>query len=225
MLIVFSGLDGAGKSTQITHLIEYLSEKGCATQYFWSRGGYTPLFSHMKDWSRKLTRGRALPVSGHNSERTKAFSRSRTRKSWLIIAILDLILVYGFYLRLLQSLGKIVVCDRYLWDTLIDFRLNFPEEHVETWFLWRVLVKITPVPDVAFLLLIPVEESGRRSKLKYEPFPDTPEVLAKRLAMYRQLAQAGYWHEMNGLRPMNELIQEIQQEVNMQFIKNRQTAT
>ncbi|HRW97899.1 MAG TPA: hypothetical protein P5280_00345, partial [Cyclobacteriaceae bacterium] len=221
--IVFSGLDGAGKSTQISYLVDYLSQNGHRTQYFWSRGGYTPIFSILKVGLRKLSRGRALPSPGHSSGRTKAFSRPLVRKSWLTIAVLDLILVYGIYLRLIQSSGRVVVCDRYLWDTLIDFRLNFPEETIETWLIWRILVKITPIPDVAFLLLIPVEESVRRSKLKFEPFPDAPEVLARRLEMYRQFIEDGYGHELDGLRSKNDLIQEIQKIVDIHFIKDSQT--
>jgi thymidylate kinase len=224
MLIVFSGLDGAGKSTQIAHLIEYLSQNGHRPQYFWSRGGYTPIFSILKGSLRKLSSGRALPPPGHSSGRTKAFSRPLVRKLWLTIAILDLMLMYGICLRLIQLLGRVVICDRYLWDTLIDFRLNFPEESMETWLVWRMLVQVTPVPDVAFLLLTPVQESVRRSKLKFEPFPDAPEVLARRLDMYRQFIEEGYGYELDGLRPKSDLIQEIQEIVAIQFSKSSKTA-
>tara|TARA_B100001971_G_C17974441_1_gene424085 strand:- start:38 stop:184 length:147 start_codon:yes stop_codon:yes gene_type:complete len=40
-IIVFSGLDCSGKSTQIEFLDEIFSKKGQKSLVFWSRGGYT----------------------------------------------------------------------------------------------------------------------------------------------------------------------------------------
>ena len=40
-MIVFSGLDGAGKSTQIELLKFYFKNSGVPVISFWSRGGYT----------------------------------------------------------------------------------------------------------------------------------------------------------------------------------------
>ncbi len=53
----------------------------------------------------------------------------------------------------IYDIRRCEICDRYLDDTRIDFALNFPEEHVETWWLWRFAVRFAPQPDVAFLHL------------------------------------------------------------------------
>ena len=63
--------------------------------------------------------------------------------------------------------------------------------------MWRFLAWVTPRPAAAFLLLIPVEESQRRSQLKDEPFPDSPEVLAQRLAAYRSRPEFEGWLEID----------------------------
>ena len=47
-IIVFSGTDGSGKTTQIKLLINELKKKGFSTKYLWARGGYTPLFLGLK---------------------------------------------------------------------------------------------------------------------------------------------------------------------------------
>ena len=47
---------------------------------------------------------------------------------------------------------------------------------------------MTPEPNHAFMLLIPVEESMRRSQLKNEPFPDSEESLMERLAHYQSVS-------------------------------------
>lgn len=122
---------------------------------------------------------------------------------------MDLALVYGIQVSWWRWRGKSIICDRYLWDTLVDFRLNFPQEHVEDWLLWRVLAWVTPRPDLALLILVPVEESLRRSDRKGEPFRDSPEALANRLAEYERLAEDGHWLVLEGRRPVDDLANEI----------------
>ena len=48
MIVVFSGTDGSGKSTQIKILINEFRKQGFRAKYIWARGGYTPLFSALK---------------------------------------------------------------------------------------------------------------------------------------------------------------------------------
>jgi dTMP kinase len=209
VLIVFSGLDGAGKSTQIELLLERLRQNGQRPHYLWTRGGYTPLFERLKVLLRKLP-GRVVPPSGYTPQRAQAFGKGWVRRLWLSAALLDLLWVYAVKVRWWRWRGQIVVCDRYLWDTLIDFRMNFPQEHIERSLLWRCLARLAPKPDAAFLLLVPVEESVRRSDVKGEPFRDTFEVLAQRLAHYQALAdETGAWHVLDGQRPIDELTAEI----------------
>jgi dTMP kinase len=208
ILITFSGLDGAGKSTQIQLLMEYLRQNGQEPVYVWTRGGYTPFFETIKGLVRRLA-GQALPPSGSNPHRTQAFRKWWVRRLWLILALLDILWVYGVQVRWWQWCGCTVICDRYLWDTLVDFRLSFPQENVEQWLLWRWLRHATPKPQAAFLLLVPVEESVRRSDIKGEPFRDPPHVLAQRLAQYQGLAQTGHWHVLDGRCPIRELAAEV----------------
>lgn len=219
-IVVFSGLDGAGKSTQIDLLQRYLDEQGQATIYLWTRGGYTRLFLVLKDIARWASRGKVVPTSGHSGQRTQAFRRPLIRRLWLVLAILDLSLVYIAQLRWWRSRGKFVLCDRYLWDTLLDFQLNFPQEQVERWWLWRLLQYLAPRPDAAFLLTIPVAESLRRSQLKQEPFPDTPDTLHRRYHLYQQFVTQKHWLVLNGLRPTHELANEIRATIGLAALQS-----
>lgn len=184
-IIVFSGMDGAGKSTQIDSLQTALLAAGRRPVTLWSRGGYTPGISLIKSLMRRGSAGTVVPESGPSDSRTQAFERPLVRRTWLSLAIMDLMLLYGVWVRIQKWTGRDVICDRYLEDTALDFQINFPQESVSTWWLWRMLEFVCPRPDHTFLLLISVEESQRRSKLKNEPFPDSAEVLATRLAAYR----------------------------------------
>ena len=49
-----------------------------------------------------------------------------------------------------------------------------------------MLIYFAKVPEKHFLLIIPVEESLRRSKEKQEPFPDSYDILKKRLKFYNE---------------------------------------
>jgi len=209
-LIVFSGLDGAGKSTQIKFLVQYLHSRGRLTKFIWTRGGYTSLFNGLKNLLRKLMGGR-VPPSGRNEKRKQVMRSKRVQKLWLVIALFDLLRVYTFQIRFWLWSGKIVICDRYLIDTLIDFKINFKDQNVEQWFLCKLLLWTSPQPDISFLMLIPVEEALKRSEQKDEPFPDSPEILAKRLGRYKELLDDKNWTILDGLKSKEELTFEIKQ--------------
>lgn len=183
MFIVFSGLDCAGKSTQINLLTEYLGEKEKTYQVIWSRGGYTKGMKWVKYILRKFSFNN-IPKSGLSRERETQFNRIYIRKIWLFLSILDLMILYCFYFRLKSLTGVNVIADRYVEDTAIDFKINFPNEKVEAWLMWKFLEWFAPRPDKHYIALIPVKESLKRSKQKEEPFPDTEEVLKFRKELY-----------------------------------------
>jgi thymidylate kinase len=207
-LITFGGLDGAGKSTQIALLTDYLKKNGERPHCIWARGGYTSVFQGLKALSRHFLPQR-LPPAGKSPQRSYAFSKWWVRRLWLSLALLDLLWVYGVQIRWHRYRGRVVLGDRYWWDTAIDFRLNFPQEKLDGYWLWRLLEKVSPQPDVAFLLLLTVEESGRRSEIKGEPFPDPPEVLRQRLASYQDLILRVPFQVLDGSLPITALFNQI----------------
>ena len=212
-MIVFSGLDGAGKSTQIELLKDYFEGQGGKVKYFWSRGGYTPVIQAFKDLMRKSS-SKKMPSQGPSKEREQSFSNPLVRKVWLSLAILDLIFFYGIYVRFKSLSGFKVICDRYIFDTSIDFRLNFPQENVDKWLLWKLMVLIAMRPKKHFVLTIPVEESLRRSKLKEEPFPDSEETLKTRLNDYLIFVnQSSYVIHINGAKKINDIHNFILEQV------------
>jgi len=208
-LIVFSGIDGAGKSTQIERLETTLRERKLDYKYLWSRGGYTPGFNLLKKLTRKLTGKKILPPGGESEQRGKALSRPLIRKIWITLSIFDLLWVYCLQIRKWIYQGKHVICDRFLLDTLIDFNLNFPQEKVQNWWSWKLLNRLSPTPDRAFLLLVPVSESIRRSNIKNEPFRESTKILTNRLSLYETLYDKSLYKKLDGLKPPEVIENEI----------------
>lgn len=183
-MIAFSGLDGAGKSTQIKLLIDFYSEKKIKSLMFWSRGGYTPGMEFFKGILRRFNNSTIPKERGESSKRDASFSNNYIRKTWLTLSILDLLFYYTIYIRIIEFFGVVVICDRYLFDTLLDFKRNFPQENVHKWLLWRLLMRVSATPKKHFVLVISVKKSQERSNLKNEPFPDSKETLKFRLNKY-----------------------------------------
>lgn len=208
-LIVFSGIDGAGKTTQIESIDSLLKGEGVRTRRVWARGGYTPIFNILKRVMRTVG-GRSLPPPGRTAQRTEMLGTGWRRRVWLTIAIVDLALYYALWVRGLKWAGFIVLSDRYLLDTEVDFVLNFPDEKVSQWVLWRVLCWLAPRPDAAFMFLVDVDESMVRSREKNEPFPDSENVLAVRWERYRAACRSdGAYLQIDGTRPREEITKQL----------------
>lgn len=187
MIVAFSGLDGSGKSTQIKFVEQYFLEKNCTPYVIWGRGGYTVGMESLKSLIRFFNFNGVPNEKGNSAARDEYFGNSYKRKVWLFLAITDLIIIYCLKLRLKKILGIPVICDRHLFDTAVDFELNFPQENVKNWLIWKILVRTALHPTHHFIFTISVDESLRRSELKKEPFPDTREILTERLSKYLEL--------------------------------------
>ena len=167
-MISFSGIDCCGKSTQIDLLCKELEKQNKKYRVIWSHGGYTPGIEAVK----KLLRG---GVSSTSREEKVAYSEqvnsnSKKKKLLFTASLMDLWFYYSVTLRLKEWFGTTVICDRYIWDTYIDFKIKYPEYDFERGFWWRLTLKTMLKPKASFCLFIPAEESMRRSELKDEPF-------------------------------------------------------
>ena len=103
-------------------------------------------------------------------------------------------------------------------DTNIDFKLTYPMEKTDTWLLWRVLNYMALKPDFHFVSTIPVQESVVRSKFKFEPYPDSPEVLNLRLDLYNEeLRQDNRLNFIDGMSNKFEIRDRILEIVSSAF--------
>lgn len=209
-MISFSGIDCSGKSTQIALLCKELEQKGIKHQVIWSRGGYTPGIECIK---KIIRRGKTEPREKRVAESVKVQSNSKMRKILFVASLIDLWRFYTFSLRL-KGIGKVIICDRYIWDTYIDFKMKYPEYDFEHGFWWQLTLKTMVKPKPSFCLFIPAEMSMYRSTLKDEPFPEPVEVRQERIDWYmRELKNNRWQYEIDATKSIDEVYQDIRSKI------------
>lgn len=164
LLISFSGVDGSGKSTQIKKLCEQFSAAGLpVTQMaFWD---HVVAFPGMRaDFSHKF-----LKSDGGVGARGKPVQRNdKNARTWyLSVGRSALYLLDALHLRQIVAQARsrnsgIIVFDRYIYDQLA----TLPLERAWARAYARLLLKIVPKPDVAYLLDAE-PEAARERKPEY----------------------------------------------------------
>jgi thymidylate kinase len=190
MIIAVSGVDCAGKSTQIALLAQHLRAHGARPDVRWHRPGYSKGLDLARAAVRRLRPG-AIPAPGPSAARERAFGSPRVQRTWAAMALVDTLIHYALDVRARSLAGHAVICDRYVDDGLLDLRLRFPDLHTDRWLATRALLRATPRPDLAVLLMLDRRHVQARIDRKAEPFPDPPETRERRHAAYDALAASG----------------------------------
>lgn len=235
MIIAFSGVDCAGKSTHIRLLQEYLISKGKSCTVLWYRPGYSKEMQKCKDvvrrvhglyrlcrrlperWFKPHAESEAVVNGGESSagevdvKRLEALADEPLRLPpplWLITAFIDTVFQWGVKLRALEARYDVVICDRYFEDARLDIAFKYPE-YMMSEALFAPLKKAMPKPDVALLLWLPYEVVCQRALSKNEPFPDSPTARAMRYRAYEFLADDGEFSVIDATGSVEETHRQI----------------
>lgn len=189
MLVTFSGLDGAGKSTVIGDVVVALRGAGrrCAVLHMNDDVGIYAYLRKLRDAVlRPAVAGGLHPAPrGDDGRHAPARARGALRRVrdavlWSrtlrrLIYPVDVLVFLAYRLYHERVRGRVLIMDRYFYDTLVDVSDGRPSAWV------RLLERITPAPDVAVFLEITPEESFAR-KGEY-----TVEYLRRRARAYAEL--------------------------------------
>lgn len=149
-VVSFSGIDGAGKSTQIEALTHHLRELGLHSVLytFWDDVVVFPRFR--ENMSLKAFKG----DKGVGSPDKPINRRDKNVSSWYVIAArLFLYLLDALNLCLTVSKSSytgadFIIFDRYIYDEIA----NLPLHRWPARLYVRLLLKLIPKPDVAYLV-------------------------------------------------------------------------
>jgi thymidylate kinase len=150
LLITFSGIDGAGKSTQIQTLCDRLHEAGlrCRVYAFWDDVAVLrPLREAMGHAIFRGDRGVGKPEAPIR-RRDKNVRSPLLTLIRLGMYVLDALSLRRFAGRALRSGVDVVIFDRYIFDELANLNLLSPTQCLYA----RSIMKIVPRPGVAFIL-------------------------------------------------------------------------
>ncbi len=186
VLICFIGIDGSGKTTQAKALCESLAEAGIKPRYVWTR--FEP-----KLINPLVAMAKGLFFRGKDVFRDYADyvnTKRNLSKNTILLTTYQYLLLLDYSLQIFQKVkvplmrGEVIVCDRYIHDTVADLAVDYGYSDEETQKLLRSYLRLFPNPDLVFLLDLPEE-------LAYQRKGDVPSIdyLAQRRKIYLNMGK------------------------------------
>lgn len=204
MLITFSGLDGAGKTTQIELFTQYLKENNYRFKKL-SMFDNVSISAFLRKGFKNKPQEVVFDSTTNKTYRyDKNKKDSRTiflRKFAYFIDFLTLLIKRLYYQKVRKSL---LVMDRYLYDSLANLFDTNSEKYI------KFMLRLIPKPDLAILLDVePSIAFNRKSE-----YP--PEFYVGRRDAYLEIFKhnsGGFIVNSNGISATQNRIQELFREV------------
>ena len=194
MLICLTGIDGSGKSTQAEKLVAHLRMAGYPARYVWAgrKSSFTRPFvqlgkARMHAPARPATASAETnaPYRAYMHAMQRVFKQQLARAAWQQLTLAEHIIQIWKHVSMPLARGEIVVCDRYLYDTLVSQAVLFGTTSAQ---FARVshdsVLRLVPRPTIGFWLDVPPEIALRRKADIYDR-----EHVEARQPLYAHLAQ------------------------------------
>ena len=204
-LVSFSGIDGAGKSTQIEMLRERLTQAGFRVSLlaFWDD---VATLTGVREFSgHTLFKGE----KGVGSPSKPVNRRDKNVRSWYMTLVrfalyfLDAVSLCVVVAKQRRAGADVIIFDRYLHDELANLNLKRGIGRIYA----RLLLAMTPQPDVAYLLDADPAQARERK-------PEYPvDFLRQSRAAYFALSKVGGGMTVIPPLPVAEAAEQVVQEI------------
>jgi len=186
ILICFIGIDGSGKSTHAISIANSLIRDGVRCKYVWTRW-FPIILKPLVVLIKTLLFNRNISKKDYVKYKSakRGYLRKNLAKIWQNMVLSDYFLQVLIKIKLPLALGNVVVCDRYLYDTLVDLAVdsNYSKDELKDMLKPHVML-LFPKPDTVFLLDVPEKVAFKRKS-------DVPALtyLIDRRKLYLALAE------------------------------------
>ena len=206
--IIFSGLDGSGKSTQAKLMESFFLKHKISCSYLWMRSPnlltipLIVIFKLLKiSYSKKTKSGKMIGVT--NLEKHKTF-----QKIWKKILFFDLKFVSRYKITSLIHACKVPILDRFIIDTLVDLVIDTNDESIIDE-LGKQFFSLLPQNSKLFFLDITPQLSYERN------LEESITVLELRKKLYFEIAKHIDLILIDGNKSIKEIHDEIIRECNL----------
>ena len=219
-LITFSGLDGAGKSTQAEALRLTLEQLGHDVSLQWVRLEWTTLWENrwldVLGWPARATLGllARLRSSDGDSPAGAGLTPTEVRQrsgfvanGWVTVVALAHASAQRREVRPQLRPGAIVLCDRYTLDAAAHLRFRYGESRGFR-FQIALVDRLSPRPLRAFFVEVPATTAHARKAEQY-----SLDDLTRQARLYREEASRLGVSRLDGERPREEICAEIAENV------------
>ena len=214
-IIYISGIDGCGKTTQSTMLVEWMRQQNISAEYQWLRWepSVIPLLKRVKRLLGKTKandQNRAVDQTAENAHHGKwsgikqaLMSNGLFRKIWMSYATRD---YFNSYKKACTAWNSnYVIMDRYIFDFVVDQALNFSEQplafHNK---LAHTAIDGMQKPKYSIFIDLPAEV-GYKRKLDGTPL----EYLREREALYESIPSSDTVLHVDGTQPLEAIHSHI----------------
>jgi thymidylate kinase len=219
-LITFSGLDGAGKSSQAEALRDALEQLGWETTMQWVRLEWTTLWENrwlgILGWPARTVLGlmARAPGSSGGGDAAPALTPTAVRERsglvanvWVTVVALAHASAQRREVRTHLRRGGAVICDRYTLDAAAHLRFRYGERRPFRLQI-RLLERLSPRPLRAYFVDVPAETAYARKAEQY-----SLKDLTRQAQLYREEAPRLNVKTVDGERRREDLCAEIAEDV------------
>jgi dTMP kinase len=203
VLICFVGIDGSGKTTLAKSLVSSLKQKGIVCHYMHSR--FQLFMFRPIVWIGRLLFLRRKGVTedfDKYSHVKRTFFKNRFHSLiYERLLLFEHCLQAVFKIRIPLLLGRNIICDRYIYDSVItDLAVDMSYSLKKIIRLLSACLIFCPKPNLVFLVDIPVEIANKRKH-------DIPSMkyLTDRKKLYLEVGRDYKMTILDGTRDLIEL--------------------